>query len=148
MRTPEQNRVKYEKAMRRLHGDTWQPRRGKWVILTSDELEAKLKRRRQVNRDKKKRWLAKRPDIRKARKAAYNAKKRAKSLTGNFTRADVRNLLHEQGGLCKHCSLEIRDTYTIDHIRPLCAGGTNVKANIQLLCRPCNSKKGGSVNAL
>lgn len=33
------------------------------------------------------------------------------------------------------------DDLTGDHITPLAHGGTNDLANIQILCRPCNSRK-------
>ena len=31
---------------------------------------------------------------------------------------------------------------SIDHIVPLCRDGTHDEANLQTLCRSCNSKKG------
>jgi len=34
---------------------------------------------------------------------------------------------------------------TIEHIKPLCLGGTNDQSNITLACAPCNQTKGREV---
>jgi 5-methylcytosine-specific restriction endonuclease McrA len=46
-----------------------------------------------------------------------------------------------QGGKCAYCKASLKDGSCIDHIVPLAKGGPNSAANIQMLCRPCNSKK-------
>lgn len=35
-----------------------------------------------------------------------------------------------------------RDTLVIDHVVPLARGGTNADCNLQILCVPCNTRKG------
>ena len=47
------------------------------------------------------------------------------------------------GGRCVTCGCRERLEY--DHIIPLAVGGSNTERNIQLLCEPCNRKKGASV---
>ncbi len=42
---------------------------------------------------------------------------------------------------CKLCQAE--KDLCIDHIFPICKGGDNNLSNFQVLCRSCNSKKGG-----
>lgn len=49
----------------------------------------------------------------------------------------------ELGWHCQVCGKELtKDTVTIDHIVPVSKGGTNDSANLQPLCRPCNTRKG------
>jgi 5-methylcytosine-specific restriction protein A len=40
---------------------------------------------------------------------------------------------------CKKC--KARDKLEIDHITPVCLGGTNDPVNLQVLCDPCHEKK-------
>jgi 5-methylcytosine-specific restriction endonuclease McrA len=45
---------------------------------------------------------------------------------------------------CQLCGDKLtRDTVRIDHIVPVCGGGTNDASNLQPLCQECNGKKGG-----
>jgi 5-methylcytosine-specific restriction endonuclease McrA len=41
---------------------------------------------------------------------------------------------------CNYCGSEY--DLALDHIRPSSRGGTDNPRNLQVLCRPCNSKKG------
>lgn len=43
-------------------------------------------------------------------------------------------------GVCAYCGTT--ESITVDHIRPICAGGTDDRSNLQPLCRPCNTQKG------
>lgn len=54
----------------------------------------------------------------------------------------VRNKLKQQGYKCIYCGVDIKETYSIDHIVPLSKGGTNEIDNIDLVCKPCNTRKG------
>ena len=46
-----------------------------------------------------------------------------------------------QGWKCKMCGLMLDANYEVDHIIPLCEGGTNKIDNLQALHAPCHSKK-------
>ena len=42
---------------------------------------------------------------------------------------------------CADCRVLVDHLYQIDHIKPLYAGGTNNKDNLQLLCHTCHALK-------
>ena len=54
-----------------------------------------------------------------------------------------RELLNDQDRRCMYCG-ERKSTKTtdIDHKDPVVRGGENERANLQILCRPCNQRKG------
>ena len=54
-----------------------------------------------------------------------------------------RQLLNEQNRQCMYCG-ERKSTKTtdIDHKVPVVRGGVNDKENLQILCKPCNQRKG------
>jgi 5-methylcytosine-specific restriction endonuclease McrA len=60
---------------------------------------------------------------------------------GNHTAQEIQQLLEKQKFRCPYCQMSIRNGYHIDHINPLCLGGSNAIENIQLLCPPCNLRK-------
>ena len=49
-------------------------------------------------------------------------------------------IIERDRGLCQLCGNE---GDSVDHIMPRIEGGTDDDSNLQLLCRSCNSKKGG-----
>ena len=57
--------------------------------------------------------------------------------------APVRREVMERDGCCRHCGAV--DDLSIDHIVPFSRGGQDTVENLQVLCRPCNSKKGAKV---
>lgn len=74
-------------------------------------------------------------NLRRARKAA---------AVGSHSHEDVVRLLTEAAGMCRNCgSSEHR--LEIDHIIPISRGGTNGVENLQVLCLPCNRRKGCKV---
>lgn len=81
----------------------------------------------------------------KLRQRLHNLKRLAleKGADGFHTPADIRVLMQKQNGCCNHCGCNIRSKYHIDHIIALTLGGSNWPCNLQLLCPPCNVKKGG-----
>lgn len=76
-----------------------------------------------------------------AGQAAKNARRRVKILQaeGYYSDADVLRLKELQGGKCACCRKKAK--LEVDHIKPLVKGGTNWPSNLQLLCKPCNSRK-------
>jgi 5-methylcytosine-specific restriction endonuclease McrA len=73
---------------------------------------------------------------------AHTRRARKRGAGGSYTRQDVVALYAAQNGLCHCCGVDLRNGYQVDHIFPIALGGTNDKTNIQLLCPPCNRRKG------
>ncbi len=52
-------------------------------------------------------------------------------------------LFKDQDGKCRYCGAPKRKAnFQIDHIDPVVMGGSNDYENLQLLCPPCNQRKG------
>lgn len=97
-------------------------------LAKRDEIRERIERWRKANMDKA-------AMSRRLRKHRVRAAGRAP------TTEQIMRLLDLQRSMCASCQVDIRSTYQIDHIHPVSKGGTNAIANIQLLCRPCNTKK-------
>lgn len=89
------------------------------VLLTSKRNISKTKRFRIYERDN------------------YNCQICFKSL--KYYGFEVRKKYMQEGKMKEL----IKDEATLDHIIPLVAGGTNADDNLRVLCRSCNSSKGG-----
>lgn len=76
-------------------------------------------------------------------KAARAAVRRERAV-GRYVAGDVKRLWYAQGGLCALCRRVLVRGYHVDHKVALARGGTNTAANLQLLCAPCNLRKGAS----
>lgn len=83
------------------------------------------------------RWSRENPD----QVAVANARKRARSygVASDLTIDQWRAILASADGRCTNCREERK--LEIDHIVAMRQGGPNTAANVQALCRPCNSKK-------
>lgn len=77
-----------------------------------------------------------------ARVQRNNRRARIKKADGKHTTQDVLVLFEQQHGLCAGCCCDITCNYQVDHIIPLSRNGGNGVENLQLLCPPCNTKKG------
>ena len=88
------------------------------------------------------RWKARNPERAKAMAIAGTNTRRARRISngGSFTAADIEALFERQGGKCSACGSI--DRLEIDHVHPICLGGSSDPSNLQLLCSPCNKSKG------
>lgn len=76
----------------------------------------------------------------------FHAKEHARrarrvNAPGTYTAATLKKLFTVLGRVCLCCH-DSRKKITVDHVRPLAAGGSNDLLNLQPLCSSCNSKKG------
>jgi 5-methylcytosine-specific restriction endonuclease McrA len=62
---------------------------------------------------------------------------------GSYTKDDVIALMALQAGKCAYCRKSIQKQYAVDHIIPVRLNGSSNRHNLQLVCRICNSSKGG-----
>ena len=54
-----------------------------------------------------------------------------------------RSLMRRQNNTCTYCGhRRIAASMDIDHIMPVVRGGSNNASNLQVICRPCNQRKG------
>lgn len=76
---------------------------------------------------------------------AYHNKRRAakRAASGTHTAADIQDIRKMQRDRCANsgCRVELHGAGAIDHIQALAKDGSNDRRNLQLLCKPCNSKK-------
>lgn len=122
----------------------------RWYYAHHEEAKAKLRIKQATPeaREYLNRW--KRTPTGRVHVARYNARRR--EFTKNdrkLSRADVENLLDIQNNLCMGCHRPFTKElpYTLDHIVPVSKGGVLRVDNVQLLCQPCNSRKGNRVTA-
>jgi 5-methylcytosine-specific restriction endonuclease McrA len=81
------------------------------------------------------------PIDRRVREARRRARKTLAG--GSYTKDDVLTLMAMQAGKCAYCRKSIQKQYAVDHIIPVRLNGSSDRHNLQLLCRICNSSKGG-----
>lgn len=81
--------------------------------------------------------------INKDKIAIYNCKRRDRLKNGCFTEKEWKEIKEKQNYKCALCKK--KKDLTIDHITPLSKNGSNVKENIQALCKSCNSSKGNKL---
>lgn len=76
------------------------------------------------------------------RVADANRRARKARAQGTHTAKDVALLVEMQMGKCAACGVAIGADRHVDHIVPLALGGGNGRDNLQILCKPCNLRKG------
>jgi len=64
----------------------------------------------------------------------------ARGSDTDFTAAQWEAVCAVFGHQCLACGAT--SSLTVDHVVPLCKGGSNTITNLQPLCRSCNSRKG------
>lgn len=102
------------------------------------------RRRREANPEawvaKNRAWLAANPD----RRREYRANRRAREMNAFVEDIDRTVVWDRDRGVCYLCGLPAdRDTWHLDHVRPLVDGGTHSYDNVAVTHPSCNQSKGG-----
>lgn len=79
----------------------------------------------------------------RARERARNGRSHRQAYTDTDYRAARRHARMGHYGPCIDCGTW--DDLTLDHVLPLILGGRNHPSNWAVRCRPCNSRKGATV---
>ena len=113
--------------------------RATWEKLFDPQIEIVPQVKPPVQKSKISFWKRRRNFF---QRRAFGMNGRASSLKaeGRVTPQELRDLWDRDGGQCVFCGRT--DDLQFDHIVSYAAGGSNVKANLQLLCGRCNQRKG------
>ena len=77
----------------------------------------------------------------KARAATHIQRARKRGNGGSHTADDVQAQYDRQKGRCFYCAAPVGGTYHVDHVVPLCKGGSNGPENLVIACPGCNQAK-------
>ena len=88
---------------------------------------------------------------------SYHAKMRARTRSGRLRRAErqrftLSDVIERDGWRCGICGKTVdprakgRDRKSLDHVIPICMGGSHTLANAQLAHLGCNSRKGARLS--
>lgn len=133
-------------------------RRKRWE-RERDRLRAQARAYRRANPDKAREWERTRRERHREKINAYQleyyrqnpevfekgrARRRARLAEVEHEDYTRREIFDRDGGVCRGCGKELiygPNQFAIDHIVPISLGGPDTRANVQLMCQPCNRAK-------
>ena len=60
-----------------------------------------------------------------------------------FSRKERESIAQATDYRCVYCAQPLVEGWHVEHVEPLCRGGTHSRDNLRAACRDCNSRKGG-----
>lgn len=135
------------KAARLNAMDETKARKAAWYQENRDRIRAEQternRERSSENVERARAWKDANPDRARelSRLARSRRRARIKGAGGDHTTDDLAAILKAQKGCCAYCRAKLSGKKHVDHIIPLARGGSNGRANLQYLCRPCNQSK-------
>lgn len=121
----------------------------RYSIANRDKERARCKKWRELNVEKykesQKKWESRNAE--KRRLMASHRRAMIAKAGGTYSIEQIQEMLNSQGYTCAdaNCNKSLTNGYHIDHIIPLCKGGSNYISNIQCLCQKCNTSKGSKM---
>lgn len=146
-------RKAHDAAYRERHAERVRAAKAAYAAANPDKVRESKRRWRLDNPDKmqaaREQWSAQNPEKKSVHRE--NRRARERGAEGRLSPGLIERLMHAQSGRCATCKTDVAGPdnhhfflrkFDLDHIVPLSRGGTNLDSNIQILCRPCNRRKG------
>lgn len=130
----------------RIHGSSYVHDKDKyqsWKLNNPDKYKALVESNRIRRRNKYRDNITYR-EREKKRLVEYNIVRTHNSRCdgSKLTRKILREVYSEYNYTCASCGRTKEEArLSIDHIKPISKGGTNIKSNLQILCLSCNQRK-------
>lgn len=135
------------KAHRAANVDAYRERDRKRYANNPARQEAQKKTARAhyaANRDAGLKYRREHYESNKDAYAGYVAKRRATKRAVEHQPYTRTGIFERDQGICRMCGVLLKNEphgFALDHIVPLCLGGPDTPANLQLTCQPCNRSK-------
>jgi 5-methylcytosine-specific restriction endonuclease McrA len=106
-----------------------------------ERLEASQRKYKAAHPEKRRASVKKWDDANRHVRRLHAHTRRARK-TGKVSRDIAQKLLRLQRGKCACCGRRVGRKYQLDHVVALARGGAHDDSNLQILCPPCNRRKG------
>lgn len=74
--------------------------------------------------------------------ASWRASNQRRRSLGAITKTDIEDILANSLGICVWCNAKLLSgKWHVDHVVPICKGGTNNLGNLAAACQKCNARK-------
>ena len=61
----------------------------------------------------------------------------------SFSQSLRRRMFEKDGGICRYCGVDLDvHNFDVEHLTPVCRGGSDEESNLGISCKRCNSAKG------